>query len=277
MELFSPFSQYVMAVFLLLFGINFALYYLLLIGKVREVLRSEELRTYLLVVAVGVTLIFTSLALRFQAFPPSYTVEEAFRHALFQVASIVTTTGFSTTDFGTWPMLATMTLLGLMFMGAMAGSTSGGMKMSRIAIAVKGAYIQVRKLINPRYVHKTKFEEKTLENDTVGGVFSFITLYFFIMVAGLLLLSVDPVNGTAVTVVSDAGTYTVTHGFFTNFSATVACLSNIGPGFEAIGPYAGYMGYSVFSKIVLSLMMLIGRLEILPVLILFNPKAWKKI
>ncbi len=277
MELFSPFSQYVMAVFLLLFGVNFALYYLLLIGKVREVFRSEELRTYLLVVIVGVALIFTSLALRFQSFPQSYTVEEAFRHALFQVASLATTTGFTTTDFSAWPMLATTVLLVLMLIGAMAGSTAGGIKVSRIGIAVKGTYIKLRKLINPRYVPKTKFDGKTLEEETVGNVFSFITLYFFILVAGLLVLSIDPVNGSTVTVTSDAGTYTVTHGFFTNFSAASACLSNIGPGFEAVGPYLGYMGYSVFSKIVLSLMMLIGRLEILPVFILFNPKAWKKI
>ncbi len=277
MELFHPFSQYVMAIFLLLFGCNFALYYLLLIGKLREVFKSEELRCYILIVIAAVASVFVSLVGKFEAFPQSYTVEEAFRHSLFQVASIVTTTGFTTTDFYMWPMFGTTVLLGLMFIGAMAGSTAGGIKVSRIVIAVKGAYVNVRKLINPRYVPKTKFEEKTLEEKTVGDVFAFITLYFFILVAGILVLSLDPVNGEIVTVVSDAGTYTVEHGFFTNFSAVTACISNIGPGFEAVGPYASFAGYGAFSKIVLSFVMLLGRLEILPVLILFNPKAWKKV
>lgn len=276
MELFNPFSQYVMATFLVLFGINFSLYYLILIGKVREVLGSGELRVYLCVVVCAIALIFTSLVGGFFAIPQIYTVEEAFRHSFFQVASIITTTGYSTTDFGAWPMLAQTVLMTIMFMGGMAGSTAGGIKTSRIVIAVKGAYVNVRRLINPRYVPKTKFEGKTLEEKTVNDVFSFITLYFFILIAGVFILSFDPVNGALVTVASDAGEYTVTHGFFSNFSSVVACLSNIGPGFEAVGPYASYAGYSAVSKIVLTFLMMMGRLEILPALILFSPKTWKK-
>ena len=153
----------------------------------------------------------------------------------------------------------------------------GGIKVSHIVIAVKGVYINIRKLINPRYVPKAKLEGKTLEEKTMNDVFSFITLYFFWLLAATLLLSLDPINGQAVTVASDAGTYTVEHGFFSNLSATLACISNIGPGFEAVGPYANYAGYSALSKILLSFTMLVGRLEILPVLILFNPKTWKKI
>ena len=277
MELFHPFSQYVISIFLLLYGINFSLYYLLLIGKAREIWKSEEFKSYFLMVGTAVAFVFISLVGRFEAFPQVYTLEEAFRHSLFQVASLLTTAGFSTTDFNMWPTLAKTTLIAVMFVGAMAGSTSGGIKMSRIVISVKGAYINVRKLINPRYVPKAKFEGKSLEEQTINDVFAFVTMYAFLFVAGLLLLSFDPINGEVITVVSDAGTYTVKHGFFSNFSTMISCLSNIGPGFEAVGPYASFIGYSAFSKIILILTMMIGRLEILPVLILFSPKTWKRI
>lgn len=276
MELFNPFSQYVMAIFLIIFGCNFALYYLLLIGKVREVFKSEEVKSYFIILLSAVALVFISLVWRFEAFPQEYTVEESFRHSLFQVASIMTTTGYTTTDFNLWPMLATTTLVIVMFTGAMAGSTAGGIKLSRIVIAVKGVYINVRKLINPRYVPKAKFEGKKIEDKTVNDVFAFITMYLFILLGAVLLLSFDPINGEIVTVVSDGGTYDVKHGFFSNFSASLACISNIGPAFEAVGPYASYAGFSALSKIVLTLIMLIGRLEILPVLILFSPKTWKR-
>ena len=277
MELMNPFSQYVISVFLILFGCNFGLYYLLLIGKVKDVLRSEEFKAYFLIIVGAVALVFISLMTRMESFPQEYTTEEAFRHSLFQVASLMTTTGFSTTDFAVWPTLGVTTLIVLMFIGGMAGSTAGGIKLSRIVMATKGGFINVRKLINPRYVPKAKFEGKTLEEKTLNDVFSFITICFFILIAVTLLLSFDPINGQTVTVVSDAGTYTVEHGFFSNFSASLACICNIGPGFEAVGPYACYIGYSPFSKIVLMLTMLLGRLEILPVLILFNPKTWQKV
>ena len=277
MELFHPFSQYVMAIFLILFGCNFGLYYLLLIGKIRTVLRSEEFKSYFLIVAAAILFIFGSLVARVESFPQSYTTEEAFRHSFFQVASIITTAGFTTTDYHVWPTVATSTLIVLMFMGAMAGSTAGGIKISRIVIAFKGARTNVRKLIHPRYVPKTKFEGKTLEEKTISDVFAFITLYFFILIVSVFLLSFDPVNGSLVTITSDAGTYVVEHGFFSNFSAVLACISNVGPAFEGVGPYSCYMGYSIFSKLILSFSMILGRLEILPVLLLFSPKTWKKI
>ncbi len=277
MELFNPFSQYVMATFLLLFGCNFALYYLILIGKAREIFKSEEIKTYLLIVGTAITLVFISLVGRIDAFPQTYTTEEAFRHSYFQVASLLTTAGFSTTDYQVWPVLATTTLTVITFVGGMAGSTAGGMKVSRIVMAAKGTYINVRKLINPRYIPKAKFEGKSLEQKTINDVFAFITLYFFILVIGVFLLSFDPINGELVTVVSDAGEYTVRHGFYSNFSAIVSCISNIGPGFEAIGPYASFAGYSFLSKILLTFLMMVGRLEILPVLILFSPRTWKRI
>ena len=274
MELLSPYSQYVIAIFLLLFGINFSLYYLLLIGKCKEVFRSEELRTYLLIIVTAVTLVFINLMTKMSAV---YTTEEAFRHSLFQVASIITTTGYSTTDFNVWPITAVTVLVVLMFIGAMAGSTAGGIKTSRIVIAVKGAYVNVRKLINPRYVPKVKFEGKTLEEKTINDVFSFITLYLFILIIVTFLLSFDAASGTIVTITSDTGTYEQTHGFFSNFSAALSCISNIGPAFETVGAYSSFSAFNPFSTILLTLTMLIGRLEILPVLILFSPKTWKKI
>ena len=277
MELFNPFSQYVISIFLLLFGCNFGIYYLLLIGKIKDVFRSEEFRTYLIMITAAVGLVFFSLVGRFEAFSQVYTTEEAFRHSLFQVASLITTTGYTTSDFNAWPMLAKTSLILTMFTGAMAGSTAGGIKTSRIVIATKGAYVNVRKLINPRYVPKVKFEGKSLEEKTINDVFAFITLYLFLFLGILFLLSFDPVNGQAVSVISDAGTYTVKHGFFSNFSSVLACISNIGPGFEAVGPYANYSTYSAFSKIVLSITMLLGRLEILPVLLLFSRRTWKRI
>ncbi len=277
MELFNPFTQYVVSISLLLFGCNFALYYLILIGKIGALLRSEEFKAYVLIVSASVAAIFISLISGVGEFPMDYTTEEAFRHSLFQVASIITTAGFSTTDFNVWPSSAQTVLVVIMFFGAMAGSTTGGMKLSRIVIACKGAYINVRKLINPRYVPKAKFEDKTLEEKTINDVFSFMTMYIFILLAAVLLLSFDPVNGQIITIVSDAGEYTEEHGFFSNFSAALACISNVGPAFEAVGPYSSFAEYSIFSKIVLTFTMLLGRLEILPVLILFSPKTWKKV
>ena len=256
---------------------NNSLYYLILIGKVRDVLRSEEFKAYFAILATATGFVFLSLAGRFEAFPQIYTTEEAFRHSLFQVASLMTTAGYTTTDYHVWPMLATSSLILVMFTGAMAGSTAGGIKVSRIVMALKGSYINVRKLINPRYVPKAKFEGKTLESKTINDVFAFITLYFFIFLAVIFLLSFDPVNGQTLTIVSDAGTYSVTHGFFSNFSAALTCISNVGPAFEAVGPYSSFAEYSGFSKVLLTFTMLLGRLEILPVLILFNRRTWQRI
>ena len=273
-EFFTPFAQYVVSVFLLMFGCNFALYYLILIGKARELLRSEELKTYILISLSSVGLVFGSLVSRLEMY--GYTGEEAFRHSLFQVASIMTTTGYTSTDYNLWPVLAQTVLVILMLMGAMAGSTAGGIKISRIVIAAKGVYVNIRKLINPRYVPKVKIEGKSLEEKTTNDVFSFITLYGFVLVLSMFLLSFDPVNSSSVTIFSDLGAYDTKHGFFTNFSAALSCISNIGPGFEAVGPYSCFAGYSWFSTLVLTVTMLIGRLEILPVLILFTPRTWKR-
>ena len=262
MEYFTPFAQYTISIFLLLFGVNFTLYFLILIGKIKDVFRSEELKTYVSMIVVAVGIIFAALLINGTLKTNSsdiLNVEEAFRHSLFQVASIITTTGFTTQNFDLWPQIAKVVFVLLMFTGAMAGSTAGGIKISRIVIAFKGIYVKIRKLINPRYVPKTKFEGKTLEEKTTNDVFAFITLYIFILLGVTFVLSFDG------------------HGFFSDFSATLACISNIGPGFDFVGPYASFADYNYFSKILLTLTMLIGRLEILPVFILFSPRAWKKI
>ena len=277
MELFSPYAQYVISIFLLLFGCNFSLYYLILLGKIGAVLRSEEFRVYIGIICGSVGLIFLSLVTANSGIALDYSTEEAFRHSLFQVASIMTTAGFSTTDFNLWPLPAISVLLLLMFGGGMAGSTAGGVKLSRVVIAIKGFYINVRRLVNPRYVPRAKIEGKSLEEKTINDVYSCLTLYFFFLMGVTFLLSFDPICGQAVSIASDGGEYTVTHGFFSNLSAALSCLSNIGPGFEALGPYASFDTYSIFSKILLTCTMIIGRLEILPVLILFSPKTWKKI
>ena len=303
MQLFTPFAQYVVSISLILFGCNFTLYYLILIGKIKDVFRSEEVKAYFSIVVAAVGLVFISLMaynVSSIVVPPDYSTEEAFRHSLFQVASLMTTAGFTSTDYNVWPMLGKTVLVIVMFMGAMAGSTAGGIKTSRVVIAVKGAYINIRKLINPRYVPKAKFEGKLLEEKTINDVFSFYTMYFFIMIIAMFLISFDPVNGDTIRITSNAintvppeqyytytnstvvptseqFTYTVEHGFFTNFSAVLACISNIGPGFEAVGPYSCYAGYNWFSTLVLTFTMLLGRLEILPVLILFTPRTWRKV
>ncbi|MBQ8546590.1 MAG: TrkH family potassium uptake protein [Clostridia bacterium] len=277
-QYFTPVAQYVVAIALFMFGINFTLYYLILIGKIKDVFRSEEVKTYFAIIVAAVGLIFLSLQLGNLIDTLDYSTEEAFRHSLLQVASLLTTAGFSSTDFDVWPMLAKMVLVICMFMGGMAGSTAGGIKTSRFVMAIKGSYINIRKLINPRYVPKAKFEGKLLEEKTMNDVFAFFTMYAFIFIIVMLILSFDPVNGTTFYITSDAGANReVTHGFFTNFSAVASCMSNIGPGFEAVGPYASFNGFSYFSKIVLTFTMLIGRLEILPVFILFSPRTWKKI
>lgn len=296
-EYFSPYAQYVVATFLIIFGVNFTIYYLLLIGKFKEVFKSEELKAYLGIIIGAVIVIMISMVDKFNSF------EECFRHTYFQVASVITTTGYSSTNFDKWSQIAKFVIVILMLSGAMAGSTGGGIKISRLVIAIKGVGLNIRKLINPRYVAKTKFEGKTLDQKTIDDCFSFFTMYFLLMILAIAILSVDKVNGKTFyigmtddeiveikkstieevdalnnKILNEDGTVNnqqvVTHGFYSNFSAVVSCLSNIGPGLEAVGPYASFAEYNMVSKITLTFAMLVGRLEILPVLILLNKKTW---
>ncbi len=292
MEYMSNYSQYVIATFLIIFGVNFSLYYLILIGKVKEVFKSEELKAYLLLIILAIFIICLNMHSRFSTF------EECFRHVYFQVASIMTTTGYTTTNFAKWAELSKFVIIVLMICGAMAGSTGGGMKISRIVIATKGVGHNIKKLIKPRHVVKSRFEGKHLEQSTIHDVFGFLTMYVFILIVVVGILSFDPINGKRIVISENNqinnvnemkieeieeinndisnNTQIVTHGFLSNFTATISCLSNIGPGLEAVGPYSSFAEYSLFSKVILTITMLIGRLEILPVLILFSPKTWKK-
>ncbi len=248
----NPAAEWIVSVFMLLFGINFNLYFFLLIGRIRDILRSEELRAYLLIVVAATGIILLNILSLFESF------NEALRAAFFQVTSVISTTGFATADFAAWPTLSKAVLLLLMLFGASAGSTAGGMKISRVIILFKNGLREIRHILRPRSVNVLRLNGQVLPEETVRATTNFLTLYLSFFLAGSLLLSID--------------------GFSTEstFSAALACLSNVGPGLGAVGPAGNFAGFSVFSKIVLSFLMLVGRLEILPMLVFFSPSTWKK-
>lgn len=249
---YSAYSQWVITIFMLVFGINFNLYFLILIGRIKSVLKSEELRAYFLIVAAAIAVVMANVYHLFGNFT------DALRHSAFQVASIITTTGYATTDFNLWPGTAKTVLLMLMFIGGCAGSTAGGIKVSRIFMMFKTIGNNLLKMLHPRAVTTVRFEGKPVDEATRRGVGEYIMLYFFIFAVFLLLISFEP------------------FGFETNFSAISACINNVGPGFAAVGPAANFASYSVFSKYVLSFAMLLGRLEIYPLLLALMPGTWLK-
>ncbi|MBQ2724986.1 MAG: TrkH family potassium uptake protein [Clostridia bacterium] len=249
---YSAYHQWVITIFMLLFGVNFNLYYLILIKKWKDAVRSEELWVYLGVVAAASTLI------AFNIYPMVGTAADSVRYAAFQVASIITTTGYSTVDFNLWPGLSKTILLLLMFMGGCAGSTAGGMKVSRAVILVKSIRCELKRLIHPREVANVRFESKKLEEQTRHGVGVYFALYALCIAAVFLCLSFEPFD------------------IETNFSAAVACFNNVGPGLAGVGPMSSYAAYSDSATVLLSLAMLFGRLEIYPMLILLSPRTWIK-
>ncbi len=246
----SIYSEMVIAVFMLIFGVNFNLYYLILVKQFKQAIKSEELRWYIGIVTSSVLLIAISLA------TTKYSVGDSFRHAFFQVASIITTTGFSSVNFGTWPMLAKMILVMLMVVGACAGSTGGGIKVSRLAILVKSGMRDIKKALNPRSVETVKLDRRTVEESVVKGISVFFGTYMIVAAVSMILISIDG------------------RDFTTTSTAVIACISNIGPGLGAVGPAGNFADFSVFSKLVLSFDMLAGRLELIPMLMLFSPYAW---
>lgn len=242
----------IITVFMTLFGINFSLYYLILAKKFRDVFRSEELRTYLGVIVVSIIIITINIL-------PLYTsIWESIRYSSFQVSSIITTTGYATTDTNLWPQLSKTLLILLMFIGASAGSTGGGIKVVRILLLLKVIKRNLARLVNPNTVKIARLDGKRVSEDTIRGVKSYFALFFIITGLSVLLLSL---NG---------------YDFETTSTAVIACINNIGPGFGMVGAVGNYSGFSAFSKIVLIFNMLIGRLEIYPMLILFMPSLWKK-
>ncbi len=244
--------EMVIAVFMLLFGINFNLYYLLLIRRFKQALKSEELRCYLGIVATAIIIIAISLI------TGNHSAGYAFRHAFFQVASIITTTGFSSTDFGTWPIIAQLTLFFLMFIGACAGSTGGGIKVSRLVILVKSGMRDIKKAINPRSIETVKVDKQTVEEPVVKGISVFFAMYIIVLAVSAMVVSLDGRDLT------------------TTLTSVVACIGNIGPGLGAVGPAGNFADFSVLSKIVLSFDMLAGRLELIPMLMIFTPYAWSR-
>ena len=243
---FSAYTQVVCTVSMLLFGINFSCYYLLLLGKVSAVLRDEELRLYLGVVLGSIALITLNV------FRLYGSVWEALRHSAFQVSTIVTTTGFATTDFDLWPSFSKGILLLLMVIGGCAGSTSGGMKCARVLLLLKGARRNVRQIIKPQRVEVIRVNASPVDERVLSNTNAYLAVYVLILAVSFFLISVDGFS------------------LITNLSAVISCFNNIGPGFDAIGPTCNFSIFSPFSKLILIFNMLAGRLEIFPMLVLFS-------
>ena len=220
--------------------------------KFRQAARSEEVRMYFAVIAASVCALYFNTRHLFD------TAEQTFRASLFQVGSIITTTGFSTVDFDLFPQLSKTVLLLLMFMGACAGSTGGGMKVSRILILLKSARDELSRIIHPRTVKRIRLDGRPVETETLRAVYVFTAAYIAVFAASLLLIAVDDFDMT------------------TNISAVAATINNIGPGFHLVGPTGNYASFTAFSKFVFCFDMLAGRLELLPMLVLLSPRTWKK-
>lgn len=249
---FSPLVQNMITLFMILSGINYTTYFCLLRRQFKEAFSIEEVRWYLFIILSSVALIAWNIH---RIYP---TLSETVRHSFFQVASIITTTGFSSADFDMWPQLSKTILVLLMFVGACAGSTGGGIKVSRILILLKALRKELAMMIHPRMVKKIKMDGHTLAHETLRAVNVFISVYFVLLFASVLAISLD------------------NFGFTTNFTAVVATLNNIGPGLEMVGPTQNFSIFSPFSKCVLIFDMLAGRLELFPMLILLLPSCWKK-
>lgn len=247
----SAYIDGVITVFMILFGINFNLIYFFIIGKIIPVLKSEELRGYLTIIAVATILITVNIASQYSSYL------KAFRYAVFQVASIITTTGFATADYDLWPLFSQVILLSLMFIGACAGSTGGGIKVSRIMMLAKHALQELKRILHSRTVTTLNFEGEAIAPKTISNIHSYLVLYLLVFASSLLIISLENVD------------------FYTTFSAVATCINNVGPGFNGVGPTHNFGFLSNLSKWTLSFAMLAGRLEIFPILILFSKSFWR--
>ena len=248
----NAYFDVVIGVFMLLFGVNFNLYYFLLIKRFKDVFHSEELRAYLGIVAAAVIAIAVDILHIYGS------VGKSLRYAFFQVSSIITTTGFATADFNTWPTFSKGILVVLMFIGACAGSTGGGVKVARVVILVKSSLADMRKMLHPNAIATVRFEGKPLTERSVRGVHVFISVYVLVFAVSFLLLTLEGFD------------------LVTTFTALAACINNIGPGLEVVGPMGNYAQFSPWAKLLLSFNMLVGRLEIFPMLLLCAPSIWKR-
>ena len=249
---YSPYIQNVCTVFMILFGVNFSCYYLLLLKQFKAIFKDQELRLYLGVIVGSIVLITWNVRGMYQTFG------ETLRHASFQVASIITTTGFATTDFDLWPNFSKAILLFLMVIGACAGSTGGGLKCGRFLLLLKSLRRNIRQVLNPQKVSVVRNNGQMVSERVLDNTNAYLAAYVFIILFSFVAVSLD---GLSVT---------------TNVSAVLACFNNIGPGLDAVGPTCNYSAYSIGSKIVLIMDMLAGRLEIFPMLILFSKHTWKR-
>ena len=248
----NPAAEIIITLFMLLFSLNFATYFLILTGKVKQALRSDELRFFLGIVAVSTILITTNIS------PDFIHVGDALRTAAFQVASIISASGFSTANFDLWPEFSRMLLVILMFIGACAGSTGGGMKCSRILILLRSSFREIRTIVHPRSVSVVKLDGEPLPEQAIHTTHVFFFLYFMVLFSAALVVGLDNFS------------------FGTTLTAVIACVSNVGPGLEAVGPMGNFSAFSDLSKLVLSFCMIVGRLEFFPILVLFSRNAWKR-
>ena len=249
---YTVFQQAVVTVFMILFGVNFNVYFLILMKKAGQAFKCEEVRYYLLIIAVAIGIITVNTVHLYS------NVGYAFHHAAFQVASIITTTGYSTTNFDLWPETSRTVLVILMFVGACAGSTGGGIKVSRFVLLAKTVKKELTIALHPYAVTKVKMDGKIVEHEVIRSLNVYIAAYLFLFAASVLLITVDG------------------YDFVTNFTAVAATFNNIGPGLNQVGPTCSFGGFSNFSKLVLTFDMLAGRLEIFPLMVLFYKETWKK-
>ncbi len=245
---YSHYIQGVVTVFMVLFGVNFNLYFLILCRRLRDAVRSEELRAYLLIFASAV--LFVTLDVYLDGIYTSFG--ESFHHSVFQVASIMSTTGFTTTDFDKWPEVARVVLVGVMCIGSCAGSTAGGLKVSRMLLAVKSAGVEIKRVLDPHSVNVVTLEGKRVKNEVVKTTFAYVVIYVMIFALSLLVVSFDRMD------------------FTTNVTGVLTTLNNVGPGLSAVGPTGNFSAFSPLSKLVFIADMLLGRLEIFPFLVLFT-------
>ena len=249
---FSPYIQWVVTIFMILFGVNFNAYFLLLMRRFRRAAASEEVRAYFLIIAVAVGIITCNIYSMYNG------LGEALRHAAFQVGSIITTTGFSSCDFDLWPTLSKEILVMLMFVGACAGSTGGGIKVSRFLLLGKSLKKELKQALHPQVVAPVRMDGKLVNHETIRATNVYVAAYIFIFAASFFLISLDGFD------------------MVTNFTAIAATLNNIGPGLNQVGPMMNFGGYSNPAKLVMIFDMLAGRLEIFPMLVLFLPDTWRR-
>ena len=253
MASYSPYIQWITTIFMILFGVNFNAYYLLLYKKFKKAISMEEVKSYFLIIGVAIFIIFSSI------YKTSAGIMDALLHASFQVASIITTTGFSTADFDLWSSASKVVLVLLMFVGACAGSTGGGIKVSRIMIACKTMIKELNSYLHPKRVQKIKMEDKPIAHEVIRSVNVYFITYILIFSASVFLVSLEG------------------RDLITNFTAVAATFNNIGPGLAMVGPTQNFGILSIFSKYVLMFDMLAGRLELFPILVLFLPAVWKEL